>query len=527
MFRNFPGFFSRISIRMLVFNILLVFLPIAGFLYLDTYEKQLLKALEHALVQQARLLASALSEHGELNPQDVEIILLNLQQRHEARLRVVNSSGLLLADSSKIFQTTENAKAEALGKGNRSIDNTDVQQSLLYRFASFPIRIYRRYLRPPQPPLESGEYYSQATNLMGEEIREALEGRYGAVTRISSGGQVSVTLYSAIPIWSNRTVMGAALVSQSTYRILRDLYLLRLDIFRIFLLSLAAAIGLSLFLSGTIAGPVRQLRNQAKAILDSRGRLTGHILRSKRQDEIGDLSHTLQELTVRLKDHIGFVESFASDVSHEFKNPLASIRAAAEMVMEIDVEAQRKRFLELILKDVARMEHLLTGVREISHIDSHLNSEKRQKVDTKALIESIVEAVRLRGDPKKVKFDIKVPEETINLFVAPERLARVFENLIDNAVTFSPLGGTVEIFVSRSESAVVVAVSDQGPGVPEQNLELIFHRFFSARTNKTRGANHTGLGLAIAKAIVEGYGGSIAANNLAVRGARFEVKLPV
>ena len=228
-----------------------------------------------------------------------------------------------------------------------------------------------------------------------------------------------------------------------------------------------------------------------------------------------------------MKDHIGFVESFASDVSHEFKNPLASIRAAAEMVMEIDVEAQRKRFLELILKDVARMEHLLTGVREISHIDSRLNSEKRQKVDTKALIESIVEAVRLRGDPKKVKFDIKVPEETTNLFVAPERLARVFENLIDNAVTFSPLGGTVEIFVSRSESAVVVAVSDQGPGVPEQNLELIFHRFFSARTNKTRGANHTGLGLAIAKAIVEGYGGSIAANNLAVRGARFEVRLPV
>ena len=245
-----------------------------------------------------------------------------------------------------------------------SLNETNIQQSWLYRMASFPVRFYRRFLRAPRPTLESGDFYSNKEFLLGAEIQEALQGRYGAATRISSGGQRSVNLYSAIPIRNGDRITGVVLVSQSTYRILRDVYVLRLDIFRIFLFSLAAAVTLSLIVSTTIARPIRMLRNQAREMLNRRGRFKSHFRTYKRRDEIGDLSRALKELTLKLEEHIQFIESFASDVSHEFKNPLASIRSAAEMMEELSEHEERARFLKMVLGDVARMEHLLAGIRE-------------------------------------------------------------------------------------------------------------------------------------------------------------------
>lgn len=262
MFRKLFKLLSRISVRLLAFNILLVFLPIASFLTLDTYEQQLLRALEHALVQQARILAAALAGADSIGPEEATRLLELLQQQHEARLRVVDTQGRLLADSSRIGpkQSSEQTVSQNSSEGEES--EIDAQSSLLYRLASFPVRLYRRTLKAPQPPLESGEFYSDREVLLGEEVIEALEGRYGASTRISTGGQRSVTLYSAVPVLSGGQIRGAVLVSQSTYRILRELYILRLEIFQIFLISLTAAVVISLLMSTTISRPLRRLRNQ-------------------------------------------------------------------------------------------------------------------------------------------------------------------------------------------------------------------------------------------------------------------------
>jgi two-component system sensor histidine kinase ChvG len=211
-------------VRLLAFNLLLVFLPVAGFLYLDTYERQLLRSLEHALAQQARVLAASLSGRGPLAPTAAEAPLRALQGRHEARFRIVDPEGRLLADSSRLGTGEPAAPC-----GRPRLPVVPHAESLpLYRLASFPIRLARRLFAPPEPPYESGEFSSGAGTLLGEELRAALAGGYGAATRISAGGQRSVTLYSAVPVMHEESVAGAVLVSQSTYRILRDLYELRL-----------------------------------------------------------------------------------------------------------------------------------------------------------------------------------------------------------------------------------------------------------------------------------------------------------
>jgi two-component system sensor histidine kinase ChvG len=538
-------FLSRISIRLLAFNVLLVFLPAAGLLTLGTYERQLLRAQEQAMVQQGRLLAAALSGPDGLDAARADAILKDLQRRQQARLRVVDTSGHLVADSSRLGAEPNGASTSSARTGaeipvrpelvegrNASSDDgpapstpTGAPDTWLYRIGALPFRIYRFVAEPAQPGLESGEFYSSREQLLGPEIDAALHGRYGAATRIS-GGQRSVTLYAAIPIRAGHRVTGVVLVSQSTYGILQALYAVRIDVFKVVLASVAAAAVLSLLVSATIAWPLRYLRDQALALVDRRGRLQGGFRGSTTRDEIGDLTRALEQLTARLRDHMSFVESFAADVSHEFKNPLASIRTATELLPSVEDPEQRRRFLQIVQREVARMERLLAGVREISRIDAQLDDDAPQAVDLAGLLESIVEGYRLRVR-QGVAFDFAKPDGAVVVRAVPDRLTQVFENLLDNALGFSPPGGTVRVSLSGEPKAALITVADQGPGVPPEHLEKVFARFFSYRPGSPNSNGHAGLGLPIAKAIVEGYGGTIEAANGAQGGARFLVRLPL
>jgi len=397
------------------------------------------------------------------------------------------------------------------------------QETFLYRLASFPVRLWRRYLRPPQPPLDSDEYYSGARILSGPEIVDALAGGYGAQTRITAGQQ-SVTLYSAIPVMSRGVVVGAVLVSQSTYRILSDLYALRLDIFRLFLWSVATAVVLSLLVSATITIPVRRLRDRAQAILDPRGRLLGGFSPSRARDEVGELSRSLGELTARLERHVRLLESFAADVSHEFRNPLASIRSAAEIALSSPEPAERTAMLSMVMQDVSRMEKLLAGVREISRIDSGAAEEGPQSpLDAREIAGRVVDSTRRRLNGRELAFAVE--GGAVPVAASPARLQQVLENLLDNAAGFSPDGGTIHVSLTTEGGVAVIRVSDDGPGIPVEHLEKIFDRFFTFRPGEERGM-HSGLGLSIVKAIAESYGGCVRASNLPGHGACFEVRLP-
>lgn len=516
-------------VRLLLFNVLLVFLPAAGFLYLDVYERELLEAQERAMVQQGRHLAAALSDRGDLDPAKAQGLLRRLDRRTDARLRILGPGGTLLADSAT-FGPRRAPDPGSSASESRYVSPAPegARQRLAYRVGAWlystPQRV-KRLLGAPQPEPPESFYDHPGRPLLGTEARAALAGRYGATTR-RTPGQRSLTLYSAIPVRNEGRVVGAVLVSQSTYRLLGALYEVRLGIFRVFLASMAAAVVLTLLVSTTIARPLRRLRDEASALLDRRGRLRGRFRGSNRRDEIGDLARALEELTRRLEGHLGFIESFASDVSHELKNPLAAIRSATELLAEVEDPADRQRFLGVVQKEVARMEGLLSAVREVSEIDARLEAEGAPPVALDVLLGEVVESRCLRAD-NRVKVNLHRASEKIVVRASPERLTQVMENLLDNAASFSPEGETVEVRVGREGAAAVVTVDDRGPGIPEAHLERIFDRFFTWRPDDLGSRNgHTGLGLAIVKAIVDGYGGSIAARNRPEGGARFEVRLP-
>ena len=531
--KRLRAFLSRISVRIFAYNFLIAFIPIAGMLSLGTYERQLLQSLEHALVQQGRVLAAALSgSRGAKLFKNAEHIIEALQRRQEARIRVVDAAGNLLVDSSRLPSPEPAADAgdsDVLPADSREAPEAEpaksAQESWLYRLASFPVRITRQF-RPPQASLESTDYYSGAKTLLGPEVQAALEGRYGAATRVSTEGQRSVTLYSALPIKDGDPVVGVVLVSQSTYRILWDLYTLRLDIFTLFLLSVAVAAGFSLLVSATITVPLRKLRSEAGLILDGSGRLRGRLAPTKRRDEIGDLSRRFAELTASLEKQLSTAESFASNLSHEMKNSLASIRTATELLAE---SPEREDLAGFILDDVDRMERLLSDVRELSRLEAGLPADREASSKPVLIAQGIVEAMRRRGAGTGVT--IQVDGESRDAAVPPELLQRVIENLLDNAVSLSPEGGRVMVSVSDRGDGVSLAVQDQGPGIPEENRERIFERFFTSRPQQPEGRRHAGLGLAIVKAIAEGYGGSVRAEEAGgkdgrEKGARVIVVFP-
>lgn len=512
---------ARLSLRLLAFNLLLVFMPAAGLLYLDTYEKQLLEAQERAMVQQGRVLSAALSERGQLSPQDVARVLTLLNRRIESRLRVVDPSGRVIGDTSRLGPRKESppgrSEMEGDGSGRRGI---------LYRTGAALYAVYKRAALPPEPPVEPRETVDAEGRLRGREVESALAGRYGTTVRTSGGGQRSVTLYSAIPITNGGHPSGAVLVSQSTYRILQDLYTIRLGIFKVCIASFVLAAVLSLLVSTTIARPIRALRDEAAAILDRRGRLQGSFRLSRKADEIGDLSRALHDLTRRLEEYQGFLETFAADVSHEFKNPLASIRTAAEMLAESDKPEDRRRFLAMAQGEVRRMERLLSDLKEMTRIDARLEAEGEEGVSLNALLRRVCEGYALRGTAARFAFE--GPDDTVGVRASEERLAQVFENLLDNAASFSPDGAEVSVRLSREQGAATVAVSDRGPGILPEHFSRIFDRFFTWRPNEHgRAREHTGLGLAIVRTIVEGYGGTVSASNNPEGGATFTVRMPV
>ncbi len=245
-------------------------------------------------------------------------------------------------------------------------------------------------------------------------------------------GQRSLTLTSAVPIRYEDRVIGAAVVSQSTFRILLSLYRVRLRIFEIVVASIALAVALGLMVSARVVRPLVRLRRVALAIADRRAPPDSFRL-VKRRDEIGDLARTLEDLTTRLEAHIRLLESFAADVSHEFKNPLASIRSASEVIAGSDDAAERQRLLAMMTRDVDRLERLVSGVRELARIDAELAHDALEPVDVSVLLRQLAEGFVHQG--KRVEVDAPF---SIRVRATADRLAQVFENLLQNAFSFGP-----------------------------------------------------------------------------------------
>ncbi len=510
-----------ISLRLLAFNILVVFVPIVGVLYLDVYESRLLDTQERAMVQQARVLAAALGGTPAIDADAARDVLRRLGQRNEARLRVFDAKGALVADSATLGGTSPRERAASIYGATRE----DRRGDLLYRVgaALVWVRDVLFALRDRKSVEPDAVVIDDRDATVSGVVAAALRGRYGAATR-PTPSQRSVTLYTAVPVDRAGRVIGAVMVSQSSFRILQALYDVRLRVFRIVLASIALAAVLTMVAATTIVRPLNRLRRAATSITERRASLLGALPGVKRRDEIGELARALQDLTGRLNAHIGLLEGFTADVAHEFKNPLAGIRSAAETIGASDDPDERRRFVALMIRDVSRLERLVSGLRELARVDRHVEDRHGAPVNVTDLVQALVDGLRARENGR-VQIRVQSDGSACRVAVDGEALAQVFDNLLSNALSFAPEHSTIEVALARTGAMCSVTVADRGPGIPEPHLSRVFDRFFSYRPGDAP-REHLGLGLAIAKRIVEGHGGHITASNREGGGAIFEVQLP-
>jgi two-component system sensor histidine kinase ChvG len=332
-------------------------------------------------------------------------------------------------------------------------------------------------------------------------------------------------------------VQGALLLTNEGAQIETMLRAERLQIVQMSILSLAVSIILSFMVSGAIVRPIRRL---ARAASETRGRLAQRpvIPTFRGAGEVGELAEALARMTDSLYARLDAIESFAADVAHEIKNPLTSLRSAVETLQQTEDAPRRAKLLSIIKDDVRRIDRLITDIAAASRLDAELAREEMRPVDLARLLRELAALASEHGAGVPVELALDAGALDGAPFVLPgleERLGQVFRNLIDNAQSFSPQAARVRLIVKLDPDQLIVAVDDEGPGIPPESLEKIFARFYTSRDDAPDGkesfGQHSGLGLAIARQIVLAHGGTIRAENRVdaagqVVGARFTVRLP-
>lgn len=515
-----------ISIQISIFLVLVAFIPVVVMMALKTYETQLLEMFENSNVQQGRLIAAALQYSGN-NEKSANSIINNMSGNFTSRIRILDKDGLLIADSAKNDSPKKTDvmpqyKTENLAKEKKQ--KTAAEDSFVYRLFSLPVRIYRKILRRPSP-YETADFYNGKSVLDGEEIKSALNGRYGAITRISTGNQISVTLYSAVPVFDDGgKIAGAVLVSRSTYRILRNLYELRRDMALVYLRSLIAVALIAIFFAFRITVPLKRLSKEAMDCADRKGRIfftkfTGQ----NRIDEIGELSRSFSNLVQRLNRRIQFSQAFSADISHEFKNPLAAIRSSAELLGDAGLSSHdRNELSTAAIDEVNHLQILLNGIRNISKIDAGENLTE-SSIPVVPFLKNIISRIAGKHSGTEIEFRTPLPDG-FEMKIPEDYFDRLTENLIDNAAGF----GTHVIVTAESEGGqnFIMTVEDNGKGIAPGMQEKIFERFYSERPDDSS-QGHTGLGLSTVKAITDALEGEVTAGNgKALGGAIFTVKIP-
>lgn len=293
---------------------------------------------------------------------------------------------------------------------------------------------------------------------------------------------------------------------------------------------LLLSILLSLFLARTIVRPLQLLASAATQVRLGRAREVTVPRLPQRRDEIGQLARALSDMTTALRARIDAGEAFAADVAHEVKNPLASLRSALESLETVEQPALRQQLLAIGRDDVVRLDRLISDISEASRLDAELSRARFARVDLGSLVGTLIAARRERGQLGSVRLAYaRSRSGAVCVDGDAGRLARVIDNLLDNALSFSPPGGVVRVTVTRSPTSARLVVEDEGPGVSPSERQAIFRRFHSHRPHADEFGNHSGLGLSIARTIVEAHDGSISCRDRAdgEPGAAFEVQLPI
>ena len=555
--------FSSLTRRIVVLNLIGLAILVSGILYLNQFRAGLIDAKVQSLLTQGEIIARAIAasagvdtnevqldpeklletEQGQaddddalsnsleftIDPERAAPILRPLVKPTGSRARIYNRDGALILDSDTFYSRGEVLRYDLPPPDAEKSDAlTSFWQAVKTRLNQYDLPLYT----------EIGGGNGKAY----PEVATALTGTSVPIVRVNDKGELVVSV--AVPIQRMRAVLGVLLLSTRGGDIDNIVAAERWGIVRVSLFAAAVTIVLSVILANTIAGPVQRLSAAAESVRHSVKARAEIPDFTDRSDEIGHLSGALRDMTTALYKRIDAIESFAADVAHELKNPLTSLRSATETLPLAKTDESKERLMEIIQHDVRRLDRLISDISDASRLDAELAREDARPVDMAELLRTTVSLFNdiHRGDTPEVVFDIAYAPGAHPYRVTghDSRLSQVIVNLLENAISFSPPGGRIAVVTRRIGTEIQIAVEDEGPGIPEENLERIFERFYTDRSQENFGQN-SGLGLNISRQIVVAHGGRLWAENRPPAGlgrgkgdagdknsggARFVIRLP-
>jgi len=559
----FRNGFSSLTRRIMVLNLIGLAILVSGILYLNQFRAGLIDAKVQSLATQGEIIARAIAasagvdtnevqldpeklletEHTQdsddedlsnsldftIDPERAAPILRPLVKPTGSRARVYNRDGALILDSDTFYSRGEVLRYDLPPPDAEKPDALSrFWQTVKTRMSQYDLPLYT----------EIGGANGKAY----PEVATALTGTSVPIVRVNDKGELVVSV--AVPIQRMRAVLGVLLLSTRGGDIDNIVSAERWGIVRVSLFAAAVTIVLSIILANTIAGPVQRLSAAAESVRHSvkaRAQIPDF---TDRTDEIGHLSGALRDMTNALYKRIDAIESFAADVAHELKNPLTSLRSATETLPLAKNDDSRERLMEIIKHDVKRLDRLISDISDASRLDAELAREDATAVDMAELLRTTVSLFNdiHRDDTPEVVLDIAYAPGAwpYRVMGHDSRLSQVIVNLLDNAISFSPPGGRVAVLVRRMGHEIQISVEDEGPGIPDENLERIFERFYTDRPQENFGQN-SGLGLNISRQIAVAHGGRLWAENRPPKGvgrgkgdasagrsggARFVMRLP-
>ncbi|MCV3735121.1 sensor histidine kinase [Rhizobium sp. TRM96647] len=552
--------FSSLTRRILFFNLVALVVLVAGILYLNQFREGLIDARVESLLTQGEIIAGAISASASvdtnsitidpekllelqagqsitplpndedldfpINPERVAPVLRRLISPTRTRARIYDTDANLLLDSRHLYTQGQVLR----------FDLPPVEPEETSFFDTFNAW-FNRILQPGNLP-----EYKEAPGGDGSiypEVMNALTGVRGAVVRVTDKGELIVSV--AVPVQRFRAVLGVLLLSTQAGDIDKIVHAERLAIMRVFGVAALGNVFLSLLLSSTIANPLRRLAAAAIRVRRGGAKEREEIPDfSSRQDEIGNLSVAIREMTTALYDRIDAIESFAADVSHELKNPLTSLRSAVETLPLARTDESKKRLMDIIQHDVRRLDRLISDISDASRLDAELARSDARTVDLEKVLGDLVDISRqIRSNKKPVILDFVVdrndnPKARFDISGHELRIGQIITNLIENARSFVPeQGGRIVVRLSNGRNGRrIVKIEDNGPGIQAEDTDRIFERFYTDRPDSEGFGQNSGLGLSISRQIAEAHGGTLKAENIIdrstgeIRGARFLLSLP-
>lgn len=498
--------------RILIVNLAALIAFAGALFYLQNFRARLLEQREQELLGQGAIIAQFIENQG---IDSAEAAILDISSPRGTRVRLYGANGQLVADNWSNPQTTRFTLEDPASSGFNRISAMAVDRIMDFLTGQHEFPLLENPL--PEPA---------AT---WPEVQEASHSGQAKTAARQTPDRL-VVLQAAVPVLDGSLPSPVVVVTVDTPDVVAMVRRERGTSFLVFLGVLGLSLAMTLYLARTVIVPLRQLAFAAHRVRLGRARDVVMPRLPNRRDEIGGLARALADMTVALRQRIDATEAFAADVAHELKNPLASLRSAVEALGSVRDKAARAQLFALIDQDVRRIDRLITDISAASRLEAELSREKPQAVDLGELVAGMTSARMAVGPWRQgVQLDLDTPAAGATMVLAdPDRLSQVVSNLVDNALSFSPADGVIDVRVRRKGGMVELTITDSGPGIPAESRDAIFERFYSERPGDEAYGGHSGLGLSIARAIIEAMDGRIRVSERpnGQPGARFHVLLP-